>query len=274
MRKFNVLLITLLLLAFGTMTQAANVADVINYQGRLTDDADNPVPDGDYDIDFAIYGLPTSGSWIWSEGHVAVPVKDGLFSVLLGTHSELTGVFDSPNRYLGITVGEDEEITPRVRITSSAYAYRVETIDGANGGEIDGPITSFHDGQDWYMVPEGAIIMWSGLLTEIPSGWALCDGNNGTPDLTDRFIWSVGTGENPGASGGTQQHSHMIQAINFSDQPSSNAVRVDAGNMHDVSRREHNHQNQIPSFSTEEESSLPPYYKLAFIMRVHAAPPR
>jgi microcystin-dependent protein len=38
------------------------------------------------------------------------------------------------------------------------------------------------------LVPTGLISMWSGTNATIPSGWALCDGLNGTPDLTDRFI--------------------------------------------------------------------------------------
>lgn len=37
-------------------------------------------------------------------------------------------------------------------------------------------------------IPAGVIVMWSGAISAIPSGWALCDGNNGTPDLTDRFV--------------------------------------------------------------------------------------
>jgi len=43
------------------------------------------------------------------------------------------------------------------------------------------------------VVPSGGIIMWSGLLTSIPSGWNLCDGSNGTPDLRNRFV--VGAGD-------------------------------------------------------------------------------
>lgn len=37
-------------------------------------------------------------------------------------------------------------------------------------------------------VPIGGIILWSGLTTNIPVGWALCDGNYGTPNLTNKFI--------------------------------------------------------------------------------------
>ena len=37
-------------------------------------------------------------------------------------------------------------------------------------------------------VPKGAILMWSGAPQAIPNGWALCDGNNGTPNLSGRFV--------------------------------------------------------------------------------------
>ncbi len=47
-------------------------------------------------------------------------------------------------------------------------------------------------------VPDGGIILWSGTISSIPSGWALCDGSQGTPDLTDKFVISVSSAlENP-----------------------------------------------------------------------------
>jgi len=50
-------------------------------------------------------------------------------------------------------------------------------------------------------VPFGAIILWSG--SEIPSGWALCDGTNGTPDLRDRFVVGAGSTYSVGDTGGS-----------------------------------------------------------------------
>lgn len=38
------------------------------------------------------------------------------------------------------------------------------------------------------LLPTGIITMWSGNIASIPSGWLLCDGTNGTPDLTDKFV--------------------------------------------------------------------------------------
>jgi len=51
-------------------------------------------------------------------------------------------------------------------------------------------------------IPPGLIAMWSGSVANIPSGWALCDGRNGTPDLRDRFIVGAGGSYNVGDTGG------------------------------------------------------------------------
>ncbi len=76
----------------------------------------------------------------------------------------------------------------------------------------DDPVPANAPYGDWYSlttstqapnsnVPSGGIIMWSGTIASIPTGWALCDGANGTPDLTDKFIISVASSaENPGTA--------------------------------------------------------------------------
>lgn len=65
----------------------------------------------------------------------------------------------------------------------------------------EGPVGPAGEG-----VPSGVIAMWAGLVANIPAGWRLCDGTNGTPNLTDRFI--KGTSGNPGATGGAATHTH------------------------------------------------------------------
>ena len=54
--------------------------------------------------------------------------------------------------------------------------------------DVAGEVRSTVDGTEFYMVPKGGIIMWSGPIAEIPTGWALCDGTQGTPDLQGRFV--------------------------------------------------------------------------------------
>lgn len=50
--------------------------------------------------------------------------------------------------------------------------------------------------------PDGTIVIFTGFIADIPSGWIICDGTLGTPDLRDRFLREVPTATNPGANGG------------------------------------------------------------------------
>ena len=47
------------------------------------------------------------------------------------------------------------------------------------------------------------IVIWSGAVVDIPTGWALCDGNNGTPDLRGKFVVGAGGALNPGQTATT-----------------------------------------------------------------------
>jgi microcystin-dependent protein len=68
--------------------------------------------------------------------------------------------------------------------------------------------------------PIGGIMIWSGSTGSIPNGYSLCNGSNGTPNLTDRFIVASGGGYNIGNTGGSNtvtltnsqmpEHSHII----------------------------------------------------------------
>lgn len=77
----------------------------------------------------------------------------------------------------------------------------------------------------------GMIVMWSGQANNIPAGWVLCNGQNGTPDLRSRFIVGAGPGGNPaydpGTFGDPDQHTHRI------DVPPTSAATSFAG--------QHNH---------------------------------
>ncbi len=63
------------------------------------------------------------------------------------------------------------------------------------------------------ITPIGGVIMWSGADTSIPDGWALCDGNNGTPDLRERFV--VGAGGNNSSVVGGAYNPHAIGGANL-----------------------------------------------------------
>jgi hypothetical protein len=122
------------------MLAFAGVPEVMSFQGRLTDDSDNPL-NGSYSLTFKLYDVSAGGTALWSETHENVPVTDGLFSVLIGESGGLTDAeFEGSERYLGITVEDDPEISPRTQIGAVGFAYRVATIDSATGGTITGEI--------------------------------------------------------------------------------------------------------------------------------------
>ena len=56
---------------------------------------------------------------------------------------------------------------------------------------------------DNHRVPTGGIIIWSGSAAAIPTGWLLCDGTSGTPNLRDRFVVGAGATYVVGATGGS-----------------------------------------------------------------------
>ena len=66
-----------------------------------------------------------------------------------------------------------------------------------------GSLIAAADMSGFSSIPAGVIVMWSGASNAVPSGWVLCDGNNNTPNLVDRFIVGAGSTYAVGATGGS-----------------------------------------------------------------------
>jgi hypothetical protein len=274
------------LLAASTMDWGgATVPLVLNYQGNLTDGEGNPLS-GYYTMTFKIYDAPASvisATTLYTETHISVTVRTGRFSVLLGNDEPIPEtLFNAPDRFIGVTVHPYDEMVPRQRFASAPYA--MHAADG---------------------VPAGAIIMWSGSLDDIPHGWALCDGTDGTPDLRDRFILGISAGEAPGAVGGSTEHNHTVYPHSHSIDPPNTPTESSGRHNHtmggpsgtnsDVDNCSfdcspaastnhthyiyydgvHTHDVNIGAFSSESVTSdmdpathLPPYFKLAFLIKL------
>ena len=138
-------------------------------------------------------------------------------------------------------------------------------------------------------IPSGGIIMWSGATNAIPSGYVLCDGQNSTPDLRNRFVVgaSDSTGDtsypglSPDATGGSAdavvvQHRHLPQTLNnmTSTEAGGNTLAVNntlvgnygAGSGSGLGPLGNRHFMQNAGVSGTNKN-LPPYYALAYIMK-------
>jgi hypothetical protein len=113
---------------------AAQVPQTLSYQGVITTDGGQPVDDGDYSIHFRLYAGPESGEPLWSETQT-VDVTNGLFNVLLGSAVPLDLPFDQPY-FLGVTIGEADELAPRTALTATPYSFMARTV-------ADGVVTEY-----------------------------------------------------------------------------------------------------------------------------------
>jgi len=101
----------------------------------------------------------------------------------------------------------------------------------------------------------GGICLWSGSIANIPAGYALCNGSNGTPDLRDKFV--IGAKQDDAGIpktnvtgsltqiGGAAAHAHDLDT----------GADIDAG-------------TQDYAITTLSVSNLPPYFALAYIQRI------
>lgn len=182
---------------------------------------------------------------------------------------------------------------------------------------LSAPVTATPD-QLNNPVPVGFIGMWSGAVNAIPSGWALCNGTNGTPDLRDRFIVGAGNTYAVGNTGGAASvtlsesqipgHTHVISATTGAAGAHTHSATVtDPGHVHSAlqpltgstsassggltgqgSTRDtgssttgisvsisgaidHTHSVSASAATTgggQSHENRPPYYALAYIMKV------
>ena len=129
------------------------------------------------------------------------------------------------------------------------------------------------------MLPAGSIIMWNG--SNIPPGWHLCNGHNGTPNLSGRFVISVGTftdqngtsyHKSPGDKGGDfkiknenlPEHTHEISPNYLFNGTTSSIYAVNAGTP--ATALAFSGSPSTKPNTTTNEPYYPPYYALCYIM--------
>jgi len=185
---------------------------LISQQGILMDSNGNPV-DGDRDVTFTIYNAPSDGEVKWQEIQTVTFDSEGLFNVLLGEINPITDfVFEDSVRWLGITIEEEPEMEPRIRIVSVPYAQRVNTIDGATGGMVIGNIGVNTEASELFALnvkgADNTSSTWSFLAQNSDGDTVLAVRNDGRVGIgTANYFPNTGHGKlvvltEPGATNG------------------------------------------------------------------------
>lgn len=120
-------------------------------------------------------------------------------------------------------------------------------------------------------VPSGVICMWSGSATAIPTGWVLCNGTNGTPNLMDRFVLGAGSSYGVGAVGGEASHTLTVNEMPSHSHGGVLSVRTGYNAYSTFSDNGgFNGFNTVSTGATgggAAHNNMPPYYALCFIMK-------
>jgi microcystin-dependent protein len=229
--------------------------------------------------------------------------------------------------FSGISYAQDEEIILTTYYPAPYGEYDMLVLEPQNGPPSANPPNGamyFDDGTDvsrergiyiydggWvsgasrFGVPSGTIVMWSGSIADIPTGWVLCNGGNGTPDLRERFVVGAGgdntdssvTGGpyNPGDAGSNNHevtltiaqmpshkhtgstnsagsHSHRYRTQYGSTTASGSNNQAATPLYHDSttgSSGSHSHtMNLNNTGGNQAHENRPPYYALCFIMKL------
>lgn len=298
-------LILTLALGLGGLLRlpAQGVPERMNYQGLLLTGAGAPVT-APTAVEFRIWDSPTNTSGLlWGRRFNVVPDANGVFNVVLSNEGtllsgapdvSLSSVFTGTNgqaRYVELTVAGATAIRPRQQFLAAPYAFLAYDVTAARQNFTVAGVLTASNFVGYGTIPIGGIIMWSGSVTNVPAGWALCDGTTHygvvSPDLRGRFVLGAGSGagltpRTVGQSGGEETHT-----LTLGEMPSHSHtnVFVDNGYPDNWGRRDttgvnghfivdsHGGGNLANFASTANggggaHTNMPPYYVLAYIIRV------
>lgn len=158
-----------------------------------------------------------------------------------------------------------------VLVKASADNFDIRWQALSSGGDDSGDTPSVEGSS----IPAGLISMWFGDASSVPSGWAVCDGNNGTPDLRDKFVLCAGTSHAVGSTGGSEtvtltveqmpKHRHLASvSLTISGTATSNSFMAPGytpGGAQTTGATEY-------IGSSGPHPNMPPYYALLFIMKL------
>jgi hypothetical protein len=223
-----------------------------------------------------------------------------------------TNVVDVTNHMTSLTLGSALPVASGGTGATTLTANNVLLGNGTSAVQAVAPGSSGNlltsNGTTWTSAAPptsfvaGMIMMWSGTIATIPSGWVLCNGSSGTPDLRDRFI--IGASQDDAGAAKTNVTGSLTQSggskdaivVSHTHTATSTSTVTDPGHSHGytsfgydggggpgLSRTPDSVNNQASTSTTGitvattttnsttgssgTNANLPPYYALAFIMK-------
>lgn len=132
----------LILIGAGSSSGFSGVPQVSNFQGMATDSAGHRLPDGTIILTLRYYTASTGGTFLYAEQFYNVPVKGGVFNVVMGTGTMIgvgsaTSFSDAIRAFNTVfaetSVNSDTPMVPRIQILAAPYAVRAYTSDYLGG---------------------------------------------------------------------------------------------------------------------------------------------
>ncbi len=172
--------------------------NLLFFQARLKDGAGTPINGTGINVTFSIWDASSGGTQLWTETQ-SLDVVNGVTNALLGASTALPlNLFDGRDRYLGIAVAADPEMTPRQLIAATPFALRANDVVGdinPNSVTING-VPVIDSAGNWIGSPTGLV------GPPGPAGPPGANGNDGA-DGADGMDGAQGPQGDPGPAGPT-----------------------------------------------------------------------
>lgn len=121
--------IPLALIIALTVSTSISAAEVISFQGLLTDPNGSPVPNGVYNLTFRFYDATEVGVPLGANAIPAVAVTNGLFTTLI----TVDAAWFKSATHLGISINQQAELAPRMRLATVPYAIHAKSAGNEFG---------------------------------------------------------------------------------------------------------------------------------------------
>lgn len=172
---------------------------------------------------------------------------------------------------------DDEDYVSREKFLAIMKELRAALLElGTDPAAAYDTVKDRLAGMTAFLVPTGAIIMWSGSIATIPTGWALCDGEGGRPNLLDKFVKGVpNAGTDPGSAGGSEEtedhtltEAEMPAHVHVQERYANTGDSGEgSGSDHCKGGTEMNTQSKGGGGAHKHDQNKPPYYEIAYIIK-------